>query len=879
MRIKSLVLIALGSILLTHGCKNKQKVVDIAQKTKKENAPITETIPKKKEEKKPVQISMFAQDDYRPTATKFFDLIHTRLDVKFDWANAYLLGKAELTLKPHFYSTDKLILDAKGFDIHSIELINGKTRKSLKFDYDGLRTRIYLGKTFTRTENVKLAIDYTAKPNELGTVVKAGRAITDDKGLFFINNTGELDLPRQIWTQGETESSSCWFPTIDAPNQKTTQEIYITVEKDFISLSNGKLISSIINKDGTRTDYWKQDQPHAPYLFMMAVGNFSKVEDSWRNIPVDYYVEPEYEIHAREIFKNTKKMLDFYSELFGIDYNWDKYAQIPVRQYVSGAMENTGAVIFGDYIQQTTRELMDENYERVIAHEMAHHWFGDLVTCESWAQLPLNESFATYGEYLWNEHAYGKNEAEYNFQQTLNGYLSESKHKKEALIRHHHGIPDDMFDSHSYNKGAWVLHTLRAYIGDDAFFTSLNLFLEQNKFKAAEIDHLRLAFEEVTGEDLNWFFDQWFLSSGHPELVVSHDFDMEKKQLKVTVKQVQDLEKAPVYRLPLNIDVYFAKNETKRFPIIVDRTEQTFKIELEEKPILVNFAAKRSLLATIEHKKTNDEFEVQFYAATHYLDKVDAIYALSSEKTKRAKTIMQKLMGDKFWYYRYLGITDFSPTGFKTDTVLFNTLKEIATNDPKSQVRYAAINKLGEMKFNTTKDFFLQVAQTDSSLLVIDALLSVAKPDQEFSMQLAQHFESDSHVTPFLSDLYAEQGDKSKADFFEKAFKMAKGYKKWQIIENYAKYLLRFDPTFINQHLDFLVKTSQKHDVWWIRGAASENLSGIYQIAKGKSSQVMGEGAEWNKLKIRIKQVLETNIKSTEHKRLQVWYSKIAAEL
>ena len=183
-----------------------------------------------------------------------------------------------------------------------------------------------------------------------------------------------------------------------------TQEIKITVGSRYVTLSNGLLLSSKPNGDGTRTDYWKQTLPHAPYLAMMAIGEFAVVKDKWKGIDVDYYVEPAYEPHAKAIFGETPAMLDYYSDVLKLPYAWEKYSQVVVRDYVSGDMENTTATIHGEFLHRTDRELLDGDNERIIAHELFHHWFGDLVTCESWSNLPLNESFATYGEYMWLEH-------------------------------------------------------------------------------------------------------------------------------------------------------------------------------------------------------------------------------------------------------------------------------------------------------------------------------------------------------------------------------------------------------------------------------------------------------------------------------------------
>src|SRR5690606_34887146 len=321
---------------------------------------------------------------------------------------------------------------------------------------------IQLGKTVTAQEEITLVIDYTAKPDERET--GGSSAISSDKGLYFINPKGEdpAKMP-QIWTQGETEASSVWFPTIDAPNQKMTQEILMTVDDKYVTLSNGTLVKSTKNADGTRTDHWKQELPHVPYLAMMGVGEFKVVKDSFTKkdgskIAVDYFVEPEWEPYAKAIFGDTPEMIRFFSELLGVEYPWDKYHQIVVRDYVSGAMENTGAVVFGDFVYKTDRELLDGTSESIIAHELFHHWFGDLVTCESWSNLPLNEAFANYSQYLWDEYKHGKDEADFHASSEANGYLQQAQMQGyHDLIWYDYDEKEEMFDGHSYNKGGRIL--------------------------------------------------------------------------------------------------------------------------------------------------------------------------------------------------------------------------------------------------------------------------------------------------------------------------------------------------------------------------------------------------------------------------------------
>ena len=248
---------------------------------------------------------------YRASATKYDDLINTRLDVKFDYDKSYMYGKEWVTLKPHFYPTDTLALDAKGMDIHKVEMEKEGRGVPLKYNYDGLTLLIHLDKTYKNTEKYTLYIDYTSKPNEL-KIHQGSAAITDAKGLYFINPKGEeKDKPTEIWTQGETESNSVWFPTIDKPDQKCTEEITMTVPSKYVTLSNGLLVEQKNNGDGTRTDHWKMDLPNSPYLFFMGVGDYTIVKDSYKGKDVNYYVEKEYAPVARRIFGHTPEMIAF----------------------------------------------------------------------------------------------------------------------------------------------------------------------------------------------------------------------------------------------------------------------------------------------------------------------------------------------------------------------------------------------------------------------------------------------------------------------------------------------------------------------------------------------------------------------------------------
>lgn len=560
---------------------------------------------------------------YRGSNLLTNDLIHTRLDLKFDWDKKQVTGNALLTLQPYFYPASVLYLHARGMELHEVSLKTGETKIPLSYIYKNDSLTINLDHTYTKEEKYTIFISYTASPDDLE---KGGSvAITSDKGLYFINADGkEINKPKQIWSQGETQSNSSWFPTIESPNERMTQEIYLTVDSSYQTLSNGLLLSSTMNPDGSRTDYWKQSLPAAPYLTMIAIGKYAIVKDTWRNLEVSYYVEPEYEKYARMIFGHTPEMMEFFSGRLGVDFAWEKYAQVVVRDYVSGAMENTTAVVHGEYMQQDAREYLDNAYEDIIAHELFHHWFGDLVTCESWSDVPLNESFATYGQYLWNEYKYGRDEADYGLQQDLSEYLLLSKSTSPPLIRHDYNNREDLFDAVSYQKGGCILHMLRKMTGDDAFFAALKKYLTDNRFKSVEPANLRLAFEEVTGRDLNWFFNDWFFNGGQPQLQISYAYNDSMHSQQVFIAQKQDTENMPLYQLPVKVDLYY--NDTViRKEVLLQHAADTFNFSSPERPLFVNFDAEKMLVGSKTDMHSVPEWVYMFSHAPLYLDRYEAL--------------------------------------------------------------------------------------------------------------------------------------------------------------------------------------------------------------------------------------------------------------
>ena len=752
-----------------------------------------------------------ANDDwkkiYRETPLKINDLVHTKLDARFDFKKSYLNGKVWLTLKPHFYPTDSLQLDAKGMDIHQVELVSAGKNSQLSYSYDSLFLTIKLNKTYQKDEKYTIYINYTAKPNEFKT--EGSAAITDAKGLYFINPTGEdKKKPTQVWTQGETEGTSVWVPTIDRPNQKCTDEFNLTVPAKYVTLSNGKLVAQTKNADGTRTDNWKMDLPHSPYLFFIGIGDFAIVKDSYKGKEVNYYVEKDYEKVARKIFGLTPEMMQFFSEkVTGIEYPWNKYSQIVGRDYVSGAMENTTATLHQETAQQDARQLVDENnWESTIAHELFHQWFGDYVTAESWSNITVNESFADYSELLWAEYKYGADAAGFEQFKELQNYLASGSGAKD-LVRFYYHDKEDVFDQVSYQKGGRILHMLRNYVGDKAFFASLNKYLTTNKFGNGSAHKLRLAFEEVTGKDLNWFFNQWYFGSGHPKLEINYAYDSTAHIANVYLKQTQSGEK--VFRLPIAIDIYYGSQKT-RHQVWANNKADTFSFAAPTKPDLINVDGDKVLLADKRDNKTLAEFIHQYTYAGKYLDRREALdFASKKMSDPAAYHLTVKALSDPFDRIRAKAIQGLSLA--KLDAATLSKLETIAKTDSHRTVRADAIDLLAKSNNSAYKDLYL-TAIKDSSYSVAGAgLVALSAIDSVSAYTIAMELSKQpakGRLSSAISNVIIEFGDESAYDFIMGNFtSLPLSQEKFGSVSSVAEFLAKLtDQKKFEKGVDEIVK-------------------------------------------------------------------------
>jgi aminopeptidase N len=667
---------------------------------------------------------------YQPSARRDFDILHMDLDLVFDWKNQAVIGKARIQMKPYFSPEKVLVLDAKDFEVGAISLIEGDSTQKLSYRYDEKQISVFLPKEFNSKDTFEIEINYKAFPERNSG--SGSEAITDTKGLYFIDPLDTIpSKPTMIWTQGETEHNSKWFPTIDKPNERFTHSIRLTVPDTMVSVSNGKLVKQENLGNGLRKDHWEMNQPHAPYLVAIAIGDFGKVESAYGNVPLGYYVEKGYEKGASKVFENTPKMISFFEEKLGVPFPWQKYDQIVVRDFVSGAMENTTASIFMEELRLDEREAIDSEWDYIIAHELFHQWFGDLVTTESWANLTLNEAFANYSEYLWNEYYSGADQAGLKLVAEMEGYFAESEGKQVNLIRFDYNDSEDMFDAHSYNKGGVILHMLRKYLGDEVFFRSLHEYLKKHAFQSVEVHDLRLAFERVSGEDLNWFFNQWFLSKGHPELAVEVDYS-EPENILVSITQLQNLTEYPLFQFPIEVS-WYEGDERKTRQLMVTECQQFFALENGTPLDLVYVDEGKNLLARRTQDLSNSQYLRQFKESSLGVARYEALDSLTAREAKEELIeVLPLALKDSFWSVREIALGYLqSDTGWREQIPgLEEMVYDLVENDPKNSVRSAAIDLLGQWEPDKYSSTFKRLANNPSYLISGAALMALIQAEE-----------------------------------------------------------------------------------------------------------------------------------------------------
>jgi aminopeptidase N len=499
----------------------------------------------------------------------------------------------------------------------------------------------------------------------------------------------------------------------------------------------------------------------------MGVGEYEIIKDSYKDIPVNYYVEKEFAPYAKDIFGLTPEMIGFFSDKLGVAYPWKTFSQIVGRDYVSGAMENTTAVMHGEEAYQKPGQLIDENVqENTIAHELFHHWFGDLVTAESWSNLTLNESFANYSEYLWREHKYGKVAAEMHYFENMDAYLKGQSEQKE-LVRYTYDDKEDLFDLVSYNKGGAILHILRTYLGDEAFFLGLKQYLNTYKYQSAEVDQLRLIFEDLTGKDLNWFFNQWYFGAGHPNIEISYDYNTLRKTVTVNVVQLQE----DTFKFPFAIDIFEGGKRT-RHAVFIDGKDASFTFPYSKQPNLIQVNADGALICEINENKVLSDYIFQLKYADNYAHRREAFLVVAKkQEDKDAFNAVVQALDDTSYKIRILALEQIDLINKFSKKDVIQKIMNIANTDSKTLVQAEAINTLGKLIDPDLKPIFEKALQSKSYSVLGKALVSLYYVDKPTAIAKSKELPDEVRkilATP-LTKIFIEENDESELPFVAKS--------------------------------------------------------------------------------------------------------------
>lgn len=572
-------------------------------------------------------LGVYGAEPLRTAADRPVDVVHLRLDLAVDLVAKSVSGAATIDFVP-LRQVEAIRLDAVGLVVSEVTAGDGK---KLTFDNTGTELVIDTGRMPAGTKE-RLVIRY--------------RVHDPKDGLhFFAPSPAEPETPYTVWSQGEPISNRYWFPCFDHPNEQQTTELVVTVEDGYEVLSNGRLVSKR-SADGRTVFHWRQTEPHVAYLVTLAVGKFTVVAEKWRETPVLYYVPPARAADVPHSFSRTPEMLEFFSRKFGVDYPWAKYAQVVVEQFNAGGMENTSATTLHESVLHDERALLDHSPDWLVAHELGHQWWGDLLTCKDWAHLWLNEGFATYCEVLWAEHKLGRDEADFQLYHKSKAARSGTATSRPIVDRFY-PHPNSMFDNRAYPKGGWVLHMLRKQLGDADFFGCLKKYAERYRHQTVETGDLRRVFERCTGRSLERFFYDWTERPGHPVLEIDTGYDENDKLLRVSVKQTQPQD---AFTFPLRID---ALCTGRADPVIVNKEirekELVFYIPAPSRPQWVRVDPEHTLLAEIRENKSR-EWWLRQLTAPSVPERLRAVEHFStSQADEDRKLLIGVLKSDGFY--------------------------------------------------------------------------------------------------------------------------------------------------------------------------------------------------------------------------------------
>jgi aminopeptidase N len=643
----------------------------------------------------------------RVEPSRDFDVEHYRVTLGFDLEARSFTGENRVTLTALRDGWDRCLLHATGL---RIDAVRGADGAALAFRHEGDEVWIDFPRPRAFGERVEFTVAY--------------RGHDPERGLYFDDETAEH--PRMVSTDSFPDNARRWIPLYDQPHDKVTQEMIVTAPRGNRILSNGRLVG--VTEDaaaGTTTWHWSQELPHSTYLFMLAIGPFERIEDEYEGIPVTAWVYPQDVEDARWIFAKTPEMLRFYSELFDYPYPWAKYDQV-TTPHVGGGAEATSATVLGQQVIHDRRAEQDFSWEWILAHEIAHHWWGDLTTLREWSHTWMNESFATYSDHLYTRHAFGEDAGAWDLKGKKEQYLHEARTRyMRPIVFDRWESPGDNFDRHTYPKGAAVLHMLRFELGDAPFFAVLRRFLREHAFQPVDTHDFLATVKDTTGRNLDAFLGQFLFHPGHPVFEVAASWDEAAGELELRVDQVQDTSRGvPVYDLPVEVGLTTAAGK-QVVRLRLDEAEEVFRFPLPAPPLLVRFDEGNHLLKEWRFPKGRAEL---LFQARHD-DAIGREWAVrqlgDAAGEAEVREVLRGLAGaDPFWAVRAAAVEALGAA----DPAAHRGVLLASTEDPHSQVRVAALRALLRAMDPTDLPVFRQrFAEDDSYVVQAEALRAIGR--------------------------------------------------------------------------------------------------------------------------------------------------------
>lgn len=654
-----------------------------------------------------------------------FKILHVKLELDLQISKRTLLGTATTTVRPYNPDAGEIIFEAAEMKIISVH----SKKKKLSFKHEKEKLAISIPSALAKKE-FDISIKY--------------KVVKPKLGLFFILPDKHYPKkPMQVWTQGEDIYNKYWFPCHNSPDEKATSETIISVPKGFTAVSNGELVKKW-ERGGKSFSHWRMGTPHSSYLTSIAVGKFSEVRDNWKGIPVLYYCEPGREKEIRNAFGKTPKMLEFFSQKIGVNYPYKKYSQVAAADFIYGGMENISATTQTDVALHDERAIGEATSSELAAHELAHQWFGDLLTCRFWQHAWLNESFATYFEALFKEHDAGEEEFKYELYQNAKIYFDEfEKNYSRPIATNFFNRGSDLFDRHLYEKGSLVLHMIRSILGDKMWWKAINNYVKKNAGRSVETEDLILAIEEVTGKNFRKFFDQWIFKAGHPEYKVLYSWDSKKKEAVVRVAQTQKAsEETSLFSLSIDFE-FFGVFGKKLFTKTVEKKEEEFRFKLSGEPKLFSFDPKNNILKKAEILKPREMWIYQFTKSKSLMERIFACHAIAKFGSDAdAKLLGKYLLKEKSWCAQ---IEIASALGtIRTDAAFSELVSGLKLKNKRA--RRAVVRGLGEFQNKKVFEILKPLLWDKTSYLVpLEAARSIGKTrDPKVLPELKKLFRFDS---------------------------------------------------------------------------------------------------------------------------------------